>query len=116
MSIIWITHDLGLLAGLADRIIVMYAGRIMEEANVTEIYENPKHPYTKALLESTPDLNDNSQDKLKNIDGYPPDMTKEIIGCPFYNRCFYKQNICFQTNPALRQLSTKHKIACHIDI
>ncbi len=71
MSIIWITHDLGLLAGLADRIIVMYAGRIMEEANVTEIYENPKHPYTKALLESTPDLNDNSQDKLKNIDGYP---------------------------------------------
>ena len=116
MSIIWITHDLGLLAGLADRIIVMYAGRIMEEANVIEIYENPKHPYTKALLQSTPDLNDNSEDKLKNIDGYPPDMTTEIIGCPFYNRCFYKQSICFKINPDLRQLSTNHKIACHIDI
>ena len=116
MSIIWITHDLGLLAGLADRIIVMYAGKIMEEANVEEIYENPKHPYTKALLQSTPDLNDNSEDKLKHIDGYPPDMTKEIVGCPFYDRCLYKQDVCSQTNPDLRQLTMDHKIACHIDI
>ncbi len=116
MSIIWITHDLGLLAGLADRIIVMYAGKIMEEANVEEIYENPKHPYTKALLQSTPDLNDNSEDKLKHIDGYPPDMTKEIVGCPFYDRCLYKQDVCSQTNPHLRQLTMDHKIACHIDI
>ena len=116
MSIIWITHDLGLLAGLADRIIVMYAGKIMEEANVEELYENPKHPYTKALLQSTPDLNDNSEDKLKHINGYPPDMTEEIVGCPFYDRCLFKQDVCFQKIPHLRHLNMYHKIACHIDI
>ena len=116
MSIIWITHDLGLLAGIADRIIVMYAGRIVEEANIFELYENPKHPYTKALLQSTPDLNDDSENKLQNIEGYPPDMTKEIVGCPFYDRCLYKENICNQNNPDLRQVNTAHNIACHIDI
>ena len=116
MSIIWITHDLGLLAGIADRIIVMYAGRIMEEANVIELYENPKHPYTKALLQSTPDLNDNSENKLHTIEGFPPDMTQEIVGCPFYARCLYKENICNQNNPDLRQVNTAHNIACHIDI
>ena len=116
MSIIWITHDLSLLAGLADRIIVMYAGKIMEEASVTELYEHPRHPYTKALLESTPDLNDNSDENLKHIEGYPPDMTSEIEGCPFYARCFFKQNICSEESPNLRQLSPIHKIACHMDI
>ena len=116
MSIIWITHDLGLLAGIADRIIVMYAGRIMEEANVFELYENPKHPYTKALLQSTPDLNDDSENKLQNIEGYPPDMTQEFVGCPFYDRCLYKENICKQNNPDLRQVNTAHNIACHVDI
>ena len=116
MSIIWITHDLGLLAGIADRIIVMYAGRIVEEANIFELYENPKHPYTKALLQSTPDLNDDSENKLQNIEGYPPDMTQEIVGCPFYDRCLYKENICNQNNPDLRQVNTAHNIACHIDI
>ena len=116
MSIIWITHDLGLLAGIADRIIVMYAGRIMEEANVIELYENPKHPYTKALLQSTPDLNDDSENKLHTIEGFPPDMTQEFVGCPFYDRCLYKENICNQNNPDLRQVNTAHNIACHIDI
>ena len=116
MSIIWITHDLGLLAGIADRIIVMYAGRIMEEANVIELYENPKHPYTKALLQSTPDLNDDSEKRLHTIEGFPPDMIQEFVGCPFYDRCLYKENICNQNNPDLRQVNTAHKIACHIDI
>ncbi len=116
MSIIWITHDLGLLAGIADRIIVMYAGRIMEEAGVDELYENPKHPYTIALLRSTPDLNDSSDKKLETIEGSPPDMTREFTGCPFFDRCLYKETICNQEIPNLRQVKETHQIACHLNI
>ena len=100
----------------ADRILVMDAGKIVEQSKVDELYENPKHPYTIALLNSTPDLNDNTNTKLDSIDGYPPDMTKIIKGCSFYERCVFKIDKCNNIPPEIRKISEQHQIACHINI
>ena len=84
MSIVWISHDLGVIAGIADRVIVMYAGYIVEEAPVLELFKNPKHPYTKGLLTSIPRIN--SDNEVEGIDGIPPDGLKKQLGCPFTER------------------------------
>ena len=93
IAYLFISHDLAVVKHISHQVAVMYLGKIVEVGNKTAIFDTPQHPYTKALLQSTPDLNDNSEDKLKHIDGYPPDMTKEIVGCPFYDRCLYKQDV-----------------------
>jgi oligopeptide transport system ATP-binding protein len=116
MALVWITHDLGLVAGLADRIIVMYAGYIVEEASVFELYANPKHPYTVALLHSLPRVDCSSRDKLEDIKGLPPDLIGNFIGCPFSERCAYADEGCISIVPPLREISTGHKIACRKDI
>jgi oligopeptide transport system ATP-binding protein len=116
MSLVWITHDLGLVAGLADRIIVMYAGFIVEEASVFELYANPKHPYTNALLRSLPRVDRNLKDKLLDIKGLPPDLIGEFTGCPFNKRCSYADEGCNLIVPPLREISDGHKIACRKDI
>ncbi len=116
MSLVWITHDLGLVAGLADRIMVMYAGYIVEEASVFELYANPKHPYTHALLRSLPRIDCTSKEKLEDIKGMPPDLIGGSVGCPFTPRCIYADEGCHEINPPLREISDGHKIACRKDI
>ncbi|MDX1438073.1 MAG: ABC transporter ATP-binding protein, partial [Anaerolineales bacterium] len=116
MALIWITHDLGVIAGLADRIIVMYAGYIVEQGEVEEIYGNPRHPYTHALLASLPRMDGSPGEVLKSIHGLPPDLIKLPVGCPFAARCDFVQDKCRQENPSLEEIGHGHKIACWVDI
>ena len=115
MAIIWITHDLGIVARLVQRVIVFYAGYVVEAAKIKELYANPRHPYTVGLLGSLPRL-DGKHSKLTGIEGLPPDMVEEIIGCPFAPRCSYVKDICKEENPALRGVNGQHEIACWVDI
>lgn len=116
MAMIWITHDLGVVAGLADRVIVMYAGFIIEEAKVVELYENPGHPYTLALLEALPRVDHRRHNRLKSIPGAPPNLLVEPHGCPFSARCEYAYDRCRLENPPLTEISVDHKAACWIDL
>jgi len=115
MAIIWITHDLGIVARLVQRVIVLYAGYVVEAAKVKELYANPRHPYTVGLLGSLPRL-DGKHSKLTGIEGLPPDMVEEIIGCPFAPRCSFVTDICKKENPTLRDINGQHEIACWVDI
>ena len=115
MAIIWITHDLGVVAGLAERVIVMYAGLIVEEAAVDELYEDPRHPYTLALLAALPRVDRRRDRRLKSIPGAPPNLLVEPHGCPFGPRCEYAIERC-KDNPSLTQVGGAHTIACWIDI
>ncbi|MCF7914777.1 MAG: ABC transporter ATP-binding protein [Spirochaetaceae bacterium] len=120
-SIIWITHDLSLLAGMVDRIIVMYSGFIVEEANFEEIYKNPRHPYTLALLKSIPSLKTEAGSRLPSIGGAPPNLFVKPTGCPFAPRCSFKKEICTQQVPSLEPISgaepgSRHRIACWVDV
>jgi oligopeptide transport system ATP-binding protein len=113
MGLILITHDLGVVADVADRIAVMYAGRIVEQADVFEIYARPAHPYTKGLLESVPRLDQKGQ-KLAAIGGLPPNLMRIPPGCPFNPRCGYAQDICrVDPPPPLREVVYGRMAACH---
>jgi len=116
MAVIWITHDLGVVAGLAEKMIVMYAGFIVERGNVDDIYGNPRHPYTLALLKSLPRVDRSSQEKLATIPGLPPDLLGLPPGCPFAPRCAYEVERCRQENPQLAQIGRDHEIACWVDV
>ena len=112
MAVIWITHDLGVIARLARRVIVMYAGRIVEEATVLDLYQSPHHPYTLGLLGCLPRLNSKTREKLFTIPGQPPTMLAIPQGCPFQPRCNYAVQACQQANPSLQEVSTNHWVAC----
>ena len=115
MSIIWITHDLGIVAGLAQRVMVMYGGFIIEDVNVDILYSNPQHPYTIGLLSSLPRLDKASRAKKLNvIAGSPPLLFKKPVGCPFLPRCTFSQEIC-RKNPPLNDIGGGHLVACWID-
>ncbi|WP_072718698.1 ABC transporter ATP-binding protein [Planktothrix tepida] len=114
MSVIWITHDLALLAGLADRILVMYAGQIVEQATVHQLYKTPRHPYTIGLLKSLPRLDQIRQESLSTIEGTPPNLIDYPPGCPFAPRCQFAIEHCFQENPPLEQIEPNHKVACWV--
>jgi oligopeptide transport system ATP-binding protein len=116
MAVIWITHDLGVVAGLAERVNVMYSGFIVEEAVVDEIYENPLHPYTHALLEALPRIDRRRDRRLRSIPGAPPNLLVEPHGCPFTPRCDFAIERCKQENPTLELVATDHKIACWVDV
>jgi oligopeptide transport system ATP-binding protein len=116
MAIIWITHDLGVIAGLAERVVVMYAGFIVEEAPVRDLYGTPKHPYTIALLGSLPRIDILREDKLTSIEGMPPDLIALPEGCPFAARCDFVIDRCLKDNPPLLQVEPGHKSACWIDV
>jgi oligopeptide transport system ATP-binding protein len=116
MAIIWITHDLGVVAGLADRVIVMYAGMIVEEAPVRELYGNPRHPYTLGLLGSLPRLDEERPEELKSIEGLPPDLINYPKGCPFYARCTYRLDKCLEAAPPLESVGVGHRAACYVDV
>ncbi|NUO56946.1 MAG: ABC transporter ATP-binding protein [Hamadaea sp.] len=112
MAMILITHDLGVVADVADRIAVMYAGRIVEHADVHALYKNPAHPYTKGLLDSIPRL-DAKGTELATIKGLPPNLMRPPTGCAFHPRCQYAQDICVTTRPPLLDLGGGRTSACH---
>ena len=114
MSVIWITHDLGVVAEIADNIIVMYAGYIVEEANIYTIFENPVHPYTKALLKSLPRVDSHRYDRLEIIPGSPPDCIDLTVGCTFVPRCPYAIDRCADEHPPLELIEDEHKVACWV--
>ena len=115
MAVIWITHDLGVVAGMAQRVIVMYAGYIIEEAYVKELYSNPTHPYTHGLLNSLPRLDVSKERRLTDIPGLPPLLLEQPIGCPFKPRCPYGFEKC-EANPPLVEIGVNHKVACWWDV
>ena len=115
MSMIWITHDLGIIAGLAHRVAVMYAGYIIEEAPVKELYGNPEHPYTLGLLESLPRMDDTGHRRLASIDGLPPVLFEKPSYCPFAPRCRFVRERCWQENPPLIQVAPEHFAACWVE-
>jgi oligopeptide transport system ATP-binding protein len=116
MAIIWITHDLGVVAGLADRMMVMYAGHAVEEAPVKEVYGDPRHPYTIGLLGSLPRLDEVREDKLQSIEGLPPDLIDLPPACPFEPRCEYAIDKCREERPELAPVGPRHRIACWVDV
>lgn len=116
MAIIWITHDLGVVAGLANRVAVMYAGYIIEEAPVKNLYKDPRHPYTIGLLGSLPRLDEARRRRLTSIEGLPPDLIELPKGCPFYERCSYRIDHCLVENPPLELVAPNHKAACWVDV
>ncbi len=113
-SVIWITHDLGVIAGLADRVIVMYGGKIVEEAKVADLYASPSHPYTQGLLESLPRL-DLQHQELVSIKGQPPSLLAEPTGCSFAPRCPHAFERCHDEVPSLTEIGSEHKVACWWD-
>jgi oligopeptide transport system ATP-binding protein len=116
LSILWITHDLGIVAGLADRVLVMYAGYIVESAEVKDLYRDPRHPYTLGLLSSVPRLDDDARKPLTPILGTPPDQVNLPQGCPFHPRCSYAIGRCSQTMPETRKVGSDHLVACWVDM
>ncbi len=125
MAMIWITHDLGVVAGIADRIQVMYGGRIMESGTSTEVFRDSRHPYTVGLLGSLPRLDSSGEEKLTQIEGSPPDMRNEPVGCPFAPRCDVREYLqlekCWDQQPPLETVpdpagNGMHIMSCWADI
>ena len=112
MSVIWITHDLGVIARMVNRVNVMYAGRIIEKGSVNEVFDTPKNPYTVGLLGSLPNPEATSKRRLYSIAGEPPDLIGKIQGCPFANRCTFVIDRCLQEMPPLEKLNENHEVAC----
>ncbi|WP_419622591.1 ABC transporter ATP-binding protein [Thiolapillus sp.] len=115
MSIIMITHDLGVIAGISDNVMVMYGGRICEQAPVYELFENPRHPYTQGLLQSVPRLDTAGDAKLHSIPGNPPNLLQLPPGCAFVDRCQKGIPVCDRQQPPLLQISPEHRVACHLE-
>ncbi len=112
MAVIWITHDLGVIAGLARQVFVMYGGCIIESAPVEELYAQPAHPYTIGLLGSLPRLDSSTHQQLDSIEGLPPVLFDKPANCPFLPRCKWAVEQCNQGNPSLREIYPRHRVAC----
>ena len=112
-SVIMITHDLGVVAGMADRILVMYAGRIFESAPTAELFARPANPYTAGLLHSVPDPTGETHAELYQIPGLPPDVARLPPGCPFAPRCARAESICHEQFPPFVQVAPQHQSLCH---
>lgn len=115
MSIIWITHDLGVVASIAQRVAVMYGGFIIEEAPVYELYANPSHPYTIGLISSLPQIQKKGRKRLYSIEGMPPVLYQTPHSCPFSPRCTFVKEHCWHENPLLEDIGNKHRVACWVD-
>lgn len=111
MSVVLITHDLGVVGEVCDRVLVMYAGEIIESASVDDLFDNPKHPYTRGLLQSVPKLGPTVKDRMKPIDGAPPDLIAMPPGCRFAPRCPKTFDLC-KDEPTLKEVGPNHKCAC----
>jgi oligopeptide transport system ATP-binding protein len=113
-AIILITHNMGVVAGICKRVIVMYAGRIVEEGPVEQIFKDPQHPYTWSLLQSIPRLDADRKDRLLSIEGLPPDLIKPPHGCRFHPRCRFKIEKCFHDDPPLMDVGPDQEAACWV--
>jgi oligopeptide transport system ATP-binding protein len=113
-SIVLITHDLAVVAGICDRVIIMYGGRAVESGLTRDIFRRAQHPYTEGLLRSVPTLNDDPDAELLTIPGYPPDMENLPNGCAFADRCTHVMKRCRQELPELRTAFDQHRCACHL--
>ncbi len=118
MAIIWITHDLGVIAGIADRVMVMYGGQVAEQAPVRELFANPQHPYTRALLKTIPKISGPREARLRVIEGQPPMLSAAPAACPFRFRCEHRHDACDAANPPRRAVDGRavgegHDVACH---
>jgi len=111
MAVIIITHNLGVIAGTCDRVLVMYAGKILESAETRRLFDNPKHPYTRALMASMPSEHARGV-TLYTIPGLPPDLSVRVEGCPFAPRCEYAVDRCTRERPVLREVDSGHRSAC----
>jgi oligopeptide/dipeptide ABC transporter ATP-binding protein len=117
MAVVWITHDLGVVAGIADRVLVMYAGMVLESADVLDLYEHPHHPYTRGLLASLPVLGSERPETLVAIPGLPPDPTDLPPGCPFAPRCPERlDERCLTERPPLREVAPGHHVRCFYEV
>lgn len=112
MAIIWITHDLGIVAGMVDKVSVMYAGFIVEQGPVRDVYKKTSHPYTLGLLESIPKIDEKEKTRLYTIEGLPPDLLQEPNSCPFAPRCPFVIDKCLQENPPLKPVAPNHSVSC----
>jgi len=115
MAIIWITHDMGVVAGLAHRVVVMYGGYLVEEAIVKDLYASPEHPYTLGLLRSLPRVDEKEHPRLVSIDGSPPVLFEKPSHCPFAPRCTWAMEKCWKENPPLLDVGKDHRVACWVD-
>ena len=115
MSIIMITHDLGVIAGISDEVMVLYGGRICEQAPVDALFQRPRHPYTRGLLNSVPRLDRDSGRRLQAIPGNPPNLLQLPPGCAFADRCTERLEGCAKTPPPLVETAPGHRIACHLE-
>jgi oligopeptide transport system ATP-binding protein len=115
MSIVWITHDLGVVASIAHRVAVMYGGFIIEEASVNDLFANPSHPYTLGLLGSLPRVDEIEHGRLFSIEGQPPVLYQKPTACPFAPRCKWAMERCWKENPMLKPISNEHRVACWVD-
>ena len=113
MSILFITHDLGVVAQMCDHISVMYAGKILENADVFTLFKDPKHPYTKGLLNSIPTLTTPPKTSLKTIEGVPPQLHELPSGCRFYDRCDHSAEQCLQSSPTLEPINSQSSASVH---
>ena len=114
-GIVWITHDLGVVAGLADRVMVMYGGLVVERAEVRTLYARPRHPYTRALLRTLPKLDGARPERLASIAGQAPNLRRAPAACPFAPRCGHAFDRCRRENPALRPVAEGHEVACWLE-
>ena len=110
-GVVFVTHDLSVVATMADRVLVMYAGRIVEEATVHELFDRPKHPYTIGLMEAMPTL-DTKNERLHAIQGNPPNIVNLPIGCSFHPRCPWATEACKEAVPDLEEKAATHYVRC----
>jgi len=112
-SILLITHDLSVVAQLCDRVAVMYAGGIVEDGNVNDVFKDPKHPYTRGLLDAIPKLGRRERE-LRGIEGFVPDLLNPPSGCRFHPRCSYVMDVCREHKPVLTEFTTNHMVSCFL--
>ena len=112
-SVIFITHNLGVVAEICDSVSVMYAGRVVESGSVLDIFDRPAHPYTQALLASNPKSSDKGK-RMKTIEGAPPQLYAKFTGCPYAPRCSQATDKCFNSLPPVSKLAEGHTAACHL--
>jgi peptide/nickel transport system ATP-binding protein len=113
MAVLLITHDLAVVAESCDKVLVMYASKIVESADVKTIFADPLHPYTRGLFQSIPDI-DSNRERLSVIPGFVPNPLDFPTGCKFHERCNCAQRICREKEPELREKTTGHFVACHL--
>ncbi|MEE8120955.1 MAG: ABC transporter ATP-binding protein, partial [Anaerolineales bacterium] len=116
VAVIWITHDLGVVAGIADRVLVMYGGMPIETARVDDLYERPQHPYTLGLLGALPRLDSRESKRLVSIKGTPPDLLLPLTHCPFAWRCDYVFDHCWEEIPSPITVGERHQTSCFYDM